>query len=207
MIKIALIDDHPLAISGIGEWLKSTGKFEIAGTAGTLAEADALMKKLDPLPAVIILDISLGTEDGLEFIPALKEICAKRKADLPGILVCSMYEDSFLIQRAMDLGARAYVPKSAQSDEILTAIDALLCGNTYISEKNKPQAQNQKTQIQHVLNNLTHREKEIISLIKQHASTKDIAMRLKINLRTVENHLVHIYTKTGVSTHEELIKM
>ena len=201
MIRIALIDDHPLAINGIGAWLKSTGRFEIAGTAGTLKEAGALMKKIDPLPAVVILDISLGTEDGLEFIPALKEICAKRKTALPGILVCSMYEDTFLIQRAMELGARAYVPKSAESSEILSAIDALLAGNTYINKKFKPQKQKQNLQV------LTRRENEIVALIKQSLSAKEIAKRLKISLRTVENHLVHIYTKTGSSSREELFNL
>jgi len=201
MIKIALIDDHPLAINGIGAWLTSTGRFEITGTAGTLKEAAALMKKLDPLPAVVILDISLGEEDGLEFIPALMEICVKRKAALPGILVCSMYEDAFLIQRAIDLGARAYVPKSAESNEILTAIDALLAGDTYINKKFKAQKQKQNLQ------SLTRRENEIVALIKQSLSAKEIAKRLKISLRTVENHLVHIYTKTGYSSREELFNL
>jgi len=204
MINIALIDDHPLAINGIGSWLKRAGRFSIVGTAGTLAEAAALMKRLDPLPAVIILDISLGAEDGLTFIPMLQAICTARKTDLPGILICSMYEDPFLIQRAFDLGARAFVPKSAKSDEILAAIDALLAGNTYISQKNKPQTQNDKPGAGAAL---TRRESDIVSLIKQHLSTKEIAKRLKINLRTVENHLVHIYTKTGVSSREELFKM
>jgi len=198
MIKIALIDDHPLAINGIGAWLKSTHKYEIVGAAGTLAEAAALMERLDPLPAVIILDISLGAEDGLAFIPALKTLCAARKAALPGILVCSMYEDPFLIQRAMDLGARAYVPKSAESDEILAAITALLAGDAYI---------NQKYKIDRKPNTLTRRENEIVSLIKQHISAKEIAQRMGISLRTVENHLVHIYTKTGFSSREELFNL
>jgi len=198
MIRIALIDDHPLAINGICAWLKSTGRFEIAGTAKTLTQAAALMKKLDPLPAVVILDISLEAEDGLEFIPALKQICAKRKAALPGILVCSMYEDAFLIQRALNMGARAFVPKSAESGELLTAIDALLAGNIYVNPKYKLQKQKQYYQT------LTNRENEIVSLIKQSLSAKEIAKRLKISLRTVENHLTHIYTKTGYSTREEL---
>jgi NarL family two-component system response regulator LiaR len=201
MIKIALIDDHPLAINGIGAWLKGTGKFKIAGTAGTLAQAAALMKRLRTLPAVVILDISLGAEDGLDFIPMLKEICAKRKAALPGILVCSMYEDAFLIQRAMDLGARAYVPKSADLSEILTAIDAILAGDTYINQKYQLQTQKQNWQT------LTRRENEIVSLIKQSCSAKDIAQRLNISIRTVENHLVHIYTKTGYSSREELFDL
>jgi NarL family two-component system response regulator LiaR len=199
MTSIVLIDDHPLAINGIGAWLKSTGKFEIAGTAGTLAEADALMKRLDPLPEIVILDVSLEEEDGLEFIPALREICAKRKAALPGILVCSMYEDAFLIQRAMDLGARSYVPKSAELNEIIAAIDALLAGNTYVNPKYQLQTHNWQT--------LTRRENEIVALIKQSFSTKEIAQRLKINPRTVENHLVNIYVKTGSSSREDLFNL
>jgi len=199
MTTIALIDDHPVAINGIGAWLTSTGRFRIAGTAGTLAEASALMERLDPLPAVVILDISLGAEDGLEFIPALKEICAKRKTALPGILICSMYEDGFLIQRSFDLGARSYVPKSADLSEILTAIDALLAGETYINEKYKPQKP--------ALQALTRRENEIVSLIKQSYSAKEIAKHLEISLRTVENHLAHIYAKTETTSREELFNL
>ena len=199
MITIALIDDHPLAINGIGAWLKGTGKFEIAGAAGTLAEAAALMERLDPLPAIVILDISLGAEDGLECIPMLKALCAKRKAALPGILVCSMYEDPFLIQRAVELGARAYVPKSADGSEILAAVDALLAGDVYINQNYKLHRQNMQA--------LTPRENEIVSLAKQSFSAKRIAKRLNISLRTVENHLVHIYTKTGTKSIEELFNL
>jgi len=93
------------------------------------------MKKLKNLPEIIILDISLGTEDGLDFIPMLKEICVKRNVPVPGILVCSMYEDPFLIQRAIDSGVKAYVSKSSESGELVTVIDALLKGGFYINPK------------------------------------------------------------------------
>jgi len=196
MTTIALIDDHPLAINGIGAWLKGTGRFEIAGTAGTLSEAGALMERLETLPDIVILDVSLGADDGLSFIPALREICAKRNAALPGILICSMYEDAFIVQRALDMGARAYVPKSAESNEILAAVDALLAGETYINEKYRPQ--------NFTLQVLTRRENEIVSMIKRSFSTKEIAKRLEISLRTVENHLAHIYAKTGTKKREDL---
>ena len=72
MTTIVLIDDHPFMINGIGEWLRSTGRFEVAGTAGSLGEARSLFDRLDSMPGVVILDITLGAEDGLTFIPELK---------------------------------------------------------------------------------------------------------------------------------------
>ena len=126
MIQIFLIDDHPLAINGIGAWLCTTGRFAISGTAKNLGEASILIRHLDPLPHIVILDVALGGEDGLDFIPMLKEICAERNAPVPGILVCSMYEDPFLVKRALDSGAKAYVAKTAESGEIIDAIETIL---------------------------------------------------------------------------------
>ena len=201
MNTIVLVDDHPLATNGIGAWLNGTGRFTVCGTAKNLAEAKALMEKPGKLPEIIILDISLGNEDGLDFIPTLNEICAERNVPMPGILVCSMYEDHFLIQRAIDSGARAYVSKSAESGEILTAIDALLDGGSYINPRyniEKPK---------HSWSLLTRRENEIVACIKQNLNNKQIAKRLNIAVRTVENHISHIYYKTGVSSRDELLEL
>ena len=208
MISIALIDDHPMLTNAIGVWLEATGRFTIAGTAASLTQARALMKKLDPLPRIVILDISMGSggkadvqEDGLTFIPELKKICEERKAPMPAILVCSMYEDPFLVQRAMELGAKGYVTKSAVAGEITAAIDALLAGGTYTSIKNKIQDQ-KKT-----FHALTRRENEIVSLVKQSLSNQHIAKMLGLNNRTVDNHLRSIYEKTGVTSRKELFDL
>jgi NarL family two-component system response regulator LiaR len=219
MKYIALIDDHQAVANAIGAWLCATGRFAIAGTAATIAQARSLMERLDPLPEIIILDVSLSPSkegaaskesspskegvasnegDGLTFIPILKEICAKRKVPLPGIVVFSMYEDLFFVQRAMDLGAAAYVSKSAESGEIVAAIDAILAGKTYISPGCQMSEQERKWPA------LTPREIEIAALVKQSLNTRQIAGRLGLSIRTVENHLAHIYDKTGISSWEEL---
>jgi NarL family two-component system response regulator LiaR len=205
LVRIALIDDHPLAINGIGAWLCATGRFEIAGTARTLNEGRSLMELLNPLPEVIILDVSLGTgdtaQDGLDFIPILKEVCLEKNATMPGVLVCSMYEDPFLIQRAIDSGAQAYVAKSAESGEIIKAIDAILAGNTYVEQRYRMNSAKSVWLV------LSRRENEIVSLIKQSLSSRQIASRLGINIRTVENHLANIYIKTGANSRIELMEM
>jgi NarL family two-component system response regulator LiaR len=201
MIPIALIDDHPLAASGIGAWLCATGRFAICGTARNLADARSLLERLNPLPKIIILDVSLGAEDGLAFIPVLHEICLQKNAPLPGILVCSMYEDPFLIQHAMDSGAGAYVAKSAESAEIITAIDAILAGNKYINAKYQMQTSSKAWSV------LSRRENEIVTLLKRSMNTRQIAKQLGLSQRTVENHLSHIYVKTNTASRAELIKL
>ena len=201
MIPIVLIDDHPLAINGIGAWLAGTGRFSISGAARTLAEAAALVQELEILPEIVILDISLGTEDGLDFIPVLKEICAKKNVRMPGILVCSMYEDPFLVQRAIDSGAGAYVPKTAEPGEILAAIDALLDGGSYINPRYLVSG------LKNLWFALTRRENEVVALIKQNMNNKQIAKRLSINVRTVENYISRIYLKTGAASREDLFSL
>jgi NarL family two-component system response regulator LiaR len=198
MTTIVLIDDHPLATNGIGAWLNGTGRFTVSGAAKNLAEAARLMEKLEKPPEIIILDISLGAEDGLDFIPALKKICAKRNVPMPGILVCSMYEDPFLVQRSINEGARAYVSKSAEPEEILTAIDTMLKGGVYVNPKYKKRLTEHKWSI------LTRRENEIVTFVRQNMNNKQIAKRLHITIRTVENHLSRIYIKTSTASRAEL---
>lgn len=201
MIPVMLIDDHPLAVNGIGAWLTASGRFSIAGTAGTPGEAQALLERLDPLPGVIILDIALGAENGFTVIPAVRETAQKRKAPLPAIVVCSMYEDPFLIQAALDAGADAYIAKSADIRELITAIDAALAGNTYVNPAFQRPAQKWAAA------GLSAREREIVALIKQSQSNKQIAKRLKLSVRTVENHLSHIYVKTNTGSRTELAEL
>ena len=205
MISIVLVDDHPLAVKGIGAWLQGTksngeSRFTIVGTAGNLEEAGSLLEKLDPLPDIIILDISLGAEDGLDFIPVLKEICTKRKAPLPGILVCSMYEDPFLIQRAVDAGAAAYVSKSEESGEIIAAIEAVMDGQTYINDK-------YRIHNPELWTFLSRRENEIVSMVRRSMNNQQIAEQLGLSIRTVENHLARIYVKTGALSRRDLFDL
>jgi NarL family two-component system response regulator LiaR len=201
MTTVVLIDDHPLAINGIGEWLRATGRFVIAGTAGTVAGARALLEGLESLPSLLVLDIVLGAENGLEVIPVLKEICERRNAPLPGILVCSMYDDIFVIQNAFDAGADAFVAKSSGLQEIITAIDAVLAGEQYLNPKYKTLIQQEASL------GLTPREREIIALVKQALSNEQIAKKMNISVRTVQNHLAHIYVKTNTHSRAGLARL
>jgi NarL family two-component system response regulator LiaR len=109
-----------------------------------------------------------------------------------------MYEDPFLVQNALDAGAGAYIAKSADIQEIIAAIDAVLAGKTYINPVYKIPARKWASA------GLSAREREIVSLIKQHLSNKQIAKKMGISVRTVENHLSHIYVKTNTYSRSEL---
>jgi len=106
-----------------------------------------------------------------------------------------------LIQHAMDSGAKAYVPKSAESGEILTAIDALLEGGSYINPRYRVKTP------KHSWSLLTGRENEIVACIKQNMNNRQIAKRLNISVRTVENYISHVYNKTGAASREELMEL
>ena len=199
--SIVIIDNYPMVANGIGAWLNATGRFVVYGIAENLTEASALMERLKNLPEIIILDISMGSEDGLDFIPMLEEICAMRDAPMPVILVFSMYEDPFLVQRALDAGARAYISKAAEPGEFLAAIDALLKDGVYVDPRYRIITP------KHSWSLLSGRENEIVACIKQNMNNKQIAKRLNISIRTVENHVSHIYIKTGTSSREELLEL
>jgi NarL family two-component system response regulator LiaR len=201
MVSILLIDDHPLVRDGIGKRLEETGRFVIAGEAASLAQARSLLETMTPLPALIILDISLGADNGLSFIPEAGGICKARGEKPPAILVCSMYNDPFLAQSAMKKGASGYISKSADRGELTAAIDTLLGGGQYIEKSLDVPGRTT------AWGELTRRELEILTMVKRSLTNQQIADALYVSVRTVENHLGHIYLKTGAGSRRALFEL
>jgi NarL family two-component system response regulator LiaR len=199
---VLLVEDHPLTRHGLISCLEDSGRFSVTGTAGSLEEGRRVIEETSgPLPGVIILDIRLGGENGLEFIEFLKGRCKTCGIPMPAVLVCSDYEDPFRIRTAYQLGATGYVSKSANEEELLRAIDTVLSGEEYID----PGLKLKIDRAPDVYGRFTRREREILIMIKQNYTNQRIAKELAISLRTVENHISHIYLKTGLFTRQELI--
>jgi NarL family two-component system response regulator LiaR len=198
--SIILVEDHPLTRRGLASCLADTGRFDIAGEAESKEEARKLIEGMDRLPELIILDISLGEENGLDIVGYLKKYCELRKLTMPTVLVCSVFEDPFRIRSAMHLGAAGYVPKAASEDEFLRAIDTVLRGEKYID----PKLEIKINEAPDVYAKFTRREREILALVKQNYDNQRIASTLSLGLHTVENHISHIYYKTGFTKREEL---
>ena len=220
-MDVLLIDDHPMLNAGIVSILESTGIFTVTGQAQSLKEAMSFIEeaaKSASMPALIILDMLLGEDNGLDFFPMLDKFCRDKKVNgmnIPGmpisgmlipkppVLVCSALGDSFKIQTALKLGAAGFLSKTGGKAELLKAIDFILGGKVYISgEFNIKLNENAS-----LYSKFSKREIDVINLLKANKTNKEIANALSINLRTVENYISKIYFKTGFSNREEVQRL
>jgi NarL family two-component system response regulator LiaR len=147
-----------------------------------------------------VLDILLGEENGLDFLPFLKIFCREKSIPMPPVLVCSVLEDPFRIQTALKLGASGYIPKTGSKAELLSAIDTVLRGEVYINSGHSIILGKTLGKYEQ----LTKRELELLHLVKQNKSNQKIAEAMGISIRTVENHISNIYFKTGCRNRREL---
>jgi len=207
-MNVLLIDDHPMLNAGIVSILEQTGIFTVCAQAQSLREAINIIEKTDTqpaasMPSLIILDMLLGEDNGLDFLPVLENFCKNKKIPKPPVLVCSALGDSFKIQTALKLGAAGFLSKAGGKDELLKAIDTILCGKVYVSSEVNIKLKENSS----VYAKFSRREIDVIDLIKEKKSNKQIAKMLSINLRTVENYISKIYFKTGFSSREEVQKL
>ena len=200
-MEILLIDDHPMLNAGIALELESTGFFRVCGRAETLAQAMDCVRKT--MPSLVVLDLALGEQSGLDFLPMLKKHCGDMKTTMPPVLVCSALDDSFKVRLALDSGAAGYLSKAGGKGELLKAIETVLSGKRYVSkgldDKLKESAD--------LYAKFTSQEMRVIELIKADKTNAEIAVAMFIEKKTVENHVSRIYFKTGLSTREEVRRL
>jgi NarL family two-component system response regulator LiaR len=208
MNTVVLLDEHPMMRRALDAYLTETGKYQISGEASNLTDARALFSEVAQVPDLVILDICLGDENGLELLKYLKAIQRekrKNRGDLkkPLVLVFSAVEDPFRIQQSLHLGVRGYVSKAADEGELIKALDAVIRGNIYIDERLRSKVMKAAS----LFEELTKRERGILGLIKKNYDNRTIAEDLDIKLRTVENYISKIYTKTGAGSRGELMRI
>jgi NarL family two-component system response regulator LiaR len=197
MRTVFLVDDHVMLRRGLEARL--AGRFRIAGEAAALAEARALLANLEEPPDLVILDLELGDDNGLELLETLRA----RGGNMPAVLVYSVFEDPFRIQAALHLGARGYVSKAAGEAEFLAAVDAVLAGRLWLD----PRLELKSAAAPDIYALFTRREREIFELVLKRLDNAAIAKKLALNPRTVENYLSRIYTKTGAATRSGLMDL
>ena len=203
MKKIYLIDDHPIVRSGLIRMLERTPDMNVIGEAGCIGEAREFLSHHQP--DLILLDILLENESGLEF---LKELRANNSKDK--VLILSMMEASTYAKRVLKAGANGFVAKAQATEELVAAINQVLSDHIYLSPKVALQLASltihpENGQAPHPeLTCLTDRQLQIFQLVGQGLTQTQISDRLNIERRTVESHKAQIRTRLNCQTMAEM---
>jgi len=203
-LRILLADDYALIRAGIKSFLAGESRFEVVGEVdnGEEAVTEAIRLK----PDIVLMDVGMPRLDGVEAARRLRKIKPEIR-----ILALSRHDEKERIHDILQAGARGYVLKDASPAELIGALEAVARGKTYFS----PQASH--TLIQEYVANygrpkkspvqeLSVREREVLVLIAEGSSNKEIAARLFISVRTVETHREHIMRKLEIHNTAGLTK-
>ena len=202
--RILVVDDHPLMREGVTQWIKRAPDLEICGEAESAAQALSLAERLKP--DLVLTDISLAGHNGLELI---KDVHALRP-ELP-VLVLSMHEESLYAGRAIRAGAGGYIMKRAGGDRIVEAIREVFQGRIAVSPAMATQlleeyAGRRSHSPRVPLPNLTDREFEVLQLIGEVKTNREMAAQLHLSQKTVETHRVNLMRKLKLKNANELLR-
>lgn len=188
--RVLIVDDHPMVAEGIQAILETYDDIQVVGVLGNGQEAIDRFAALES--DVILLDLNMPGLGGL----SATEIILERQPETR-ILILSMHDSPEYISTALSHGARGYVLKDVPTEEIKTAIDAVMAGEQYLCTGAKGSL---KPRIADGREPLTTREQTILLQLAQGKSNKEVAAALDISVRTVETHRKNIRRKLGISS-------
>lgn len=202
--RVLLVDDHPIVRQGLMLLINAEPDLTVCGEASTAAEAIRMVAQT--APDIAMIDISLEDRSGVELIKDLRA----QSPVLP-MLALSMHDESLYAERVLRAGGRGYVMKQEATENMLTAIRRVLSGEIYLSPRMSTQLLNQFAATptgQNVspLSRLTDREMEVFTMIGRGLSTREIADKLFLSVKTVEAHREHIKEKLSLRSATELIR-
>jgi len=193
-ISVLLVDDHSLVRRGFRRILEDEEGMKVVGEAANGVEAIRMAQELKP--NVVVMDLSMPELDGVQ---ATKEI-AKHLPDTQ-VLVLSMHAEDNYVRNALDAGAKGYLLKSAIDVDLVGAIRAVADGQRFMGSGLKYVAHEADDE----LNRLTPREKQVLQLIAQGKSNKDIASLLDLSVNTVSVHRANLMEKMNIHRTAELV--
>ena len=205
-VRILAADDHDILRRGLKQLLTARPGWEVCGEAKTGREAVALAEQLKP--DIVVMDVSMPDLNGLEAARRIHKALPRT-----GIIMLTLHFSDQLVKDIVESGARAYVMKSDADRDLVHAVEALCSNRTFFtaraadmllnefSERNspiQPQPPNQ--------NRLTSREREIVQLLAEGKSSKEVAVALGISVKTAETHRANIMRKLQLHTVTELVR-
>lgn len=194
MYKILIADDHTVVRQGLKRILAAAADLTIVGEAGSRLELLAMLKQ--PVDA-LTLDLAMPGSEGLALLNEVKTIYRS----LP-IVVLSMYSDRPYVQQALKLGALGFLPKTAASTELVTAVRHAIQGRTYVSKM----FDEEMFYAEEPSRPLSPREREVLTLIGQGMKLAEIARHLHLSAKTVSTYQSHLVEKLHLKSAKELIR-
>jgi DNA-binding NarL/FixJ family response regulator len=201
-IRVLIVDDHALVRAGIRALLERIDQVEVVGEASNGPQTLELIEQLRP--EVVLLDLTMPGLGGFEVLKA----AADKFPDVR-IIVLTVHEAEEYAFHALRSGAAGYLPKSAASAELELAIEHVMNGKKYVSPSIEQRAAFELNQLHPgtpPLADLTPRQREVLALIAEGRSTKDIARALSISVKTVETHRAQIMDRLGVRDLASLVR-
>jgi DNA-binding NarL/FixJ family response regulator len=202
--RIFLVDDHPLFRRGLNALISAESDMEVCGEGDDCARASEKILRLKP--DLVIVDISLKGASGIELIKNIKAVEPQIQ-----VVVLSMHDESIYALRVLRVGAKAYVMKQDAVEAVIAAVRRVLKGQLYVSQAIASQMLNRYAQGEELgddsaVSCLSDRELEVVTLTGSGASTREVAARLHISVKTVETHRAHIKTKLNLTSASHLVQ-
>jgi two-component system, NarL family, response regulator NreC len=199
--RVLIVDDHAVVRSGLKLVLDADEGIEPVGEAGTAREAIFEARALKP--DVILLDVVMPDQSGLEIIPTLLHENPETK-----ILMLSMQDDPRYVREAFDAGASGYVLKEAADSEVVAAVREVAGGGRYVDPELGARlvAAESEERRRAEEDPLSEREGEVLRLLALGHTNQEIAEQLYISVRTAETHRAHIMQKLRLSSRAELVR-
>lgn len=191
MIRLVLVDDHPIVREGLTTVLEDRPELEVVGGAGTAEEGLELAETLRP--DVVLLDLEMPGMGGLDAIARFAQ-----RSPLSQVMIFTAYGTDERVLTALRAGARGYLLKGAPAEEIARAISAVHAGETYLDPRVAGSLVAEINAPRRFAATLTDREREVLRLIADGLPNKGIARRLDISERTVKFHVTSILRKLEV---------
>lgn len=200
-LRVLIVDDHQIVRDGLKNLLKSESDIEVVGEADNGRMALELTQKL--VPDAVIMDISMAQLNGVDATRQIVEMLPHVK-----VVALSMHDDKRFVGRMLEAGARGYLLKDCAFSELIQALHTVMGGHIYLSPTISGVVV--KDYVSHITSEgshkLTSREKEILQLIAEGKSAKEIAAVLNVSVKTVETHRLHLMDKLNLHSVAEITK-
>jgi len=203
IITVLLVDDHEVVRIGSRQLIDAHGELKVCGEATSIAEARSAIELLKP--DVVLLDVTLGDENGLELVRGLDAL-----SHVPRVLVLPMFDETLYADDAIALGARGYTMKDAPPKDLIQAIRVVASGGIYLSARLTERVMQRLAEGRAfgagAHEALTQREQQVVELLGAALSTREIAARMGTAIKTIDSHKRNVCEKLGLDSAAALLR-